>query len=168
MSQYYANFLQTLNDNNIKYIILGSHALYLLNKKHNLGIDVDIAQKDLDILIDTSCADFIKENFISKTIQKKLINKFRAVYNEDRKHKIDVLLSIPRRNMIIDDATILGADYNSLINYSYKDILYEVETDTVTIEAYYGLIKNLGLFKHKHIIEKILQKMPELKERIRA
>jgi hypothetical protein len=168
MSQYYANFLQTLNDNNIKYIVIGSQALHLLSNKHKLGLEFDLSEKDLDIVIDINAAGFIEQNFISQKTQTKFVNKFYPIYNKDKTQKIDVLLSLPRRNLVIDNFTILGADYNSLIDYAYKDILYEVELSVPTIEAYYGIVKNAGLSKHKHIIEKIQQKMPEVKERVRA
>jgi hypothetical protein len=168
MSKYYADFLQTLNDNNIKYIVVGSQALHLLNNKHELDVEFDLSEKDLDIVINVDDASFIEQNFISKKIQTKFVNKFHPIYNKDRTQKIDILLSFPRRNFIIDNFTILGTDYNSLIDYAYKDILYEVELSVLTIEAYYGIVKNAGLSKHKHIIEKIQQKTPELKERVRA
>jgi hypothetical protein len=168
MSEYYANFLQTLNDNNIKYIVVGSQALHLLNNKHHLDLEFDLSKKDLDIVINIDDTSFIEQNFISKKIQTKLVNKLQPIYNKDKIQKIDVLLSLPRRNLVIDNCIILGVDYNNLINYSYKDILHEVDLNVVKIEAYYGIIKNAGLVKHKHVIEKIQQKMPEIKERVRA
>jgi hypothetical protein len=168
MSQYYANFLQTLNHNNIRYIVVGSQALHLLNNKHDLDLELNLSKKDLDIVIDINDTSFIEQNFISKKIQTKFVNKFYPIYNKDKTQKIDVLLSLPRRNFVIDNFIILGADYNSLINYSYTNILYEVELSVIKIEAYYGIVKNAGLVKHKHIIENIQQKMPELKERVRA
>jgi hypothetical protein len=168
MSKYYANFLETLNNNNIKYIVFGSQALHLLNKKHELDVEFDLSEKDLDIVIDINDTGFIEQNFMPQKIQTKFVNKFHPIYNKDRTQKIDVLLSLPRRNLVIDNFIMLGADYKSLIDYAYKDILYEVELSVLTIEAYYGIVKNAGLVKHKHIIEKIQQKMPELKERVRA
>ena len=168
MIDYYKNLLTSLTTNNVKFIVVGGHALYLLNKKHDLDISIDVSKKDLDILIHEDSVDFIKQNFMSRLMQTNRINKFYPLYNHDKTKVVDIVISFPKRNFVIDGATTIGIDYTKLKIYSYTDTIYETSIEVANIEAYYGMTKASGLAKYKYVLDKILQKTQEIKQRVIA
>jgi len=166
----YNSFLQDLNNDNVNYIIFGSHGLYLLNEKFDLNLNINLQVKDLDILISSQDIEYLKNkygdkyNFLSISNHKILKN---AIY-ESKNCKIDLIDNIADRHMVIDNNFILNFNYDNLKDYNYTGIIYDSSVKYLNLEAYYGIIKRTGLKKYKNIISVILNKYPLLKTSVLA
>jgi len=156
----YNSFLQDLNSNNIDYTIVGSHALYILNKKHNLNFNIDLTKKDLDILIPLSDAEYFKNLYFNKYNFNK-VNKHSngAILNsfiyENKNSKIDIIIGIRKNFVFTANNLVLNFDYHSLINYRFEDILYKNKVNCINLDIYYAIIKRTGLKKYKNILNSL-------------
>lgn len=164
----YNSFLQDLNINKINYIIFGSHCLYLLNKKFNLDVNVDLQTKDLDILIPIKNIEYLKNKYNNKynfilVVNHKILKN--VIYN-NQNSKIDLIDNINNSHMKINNNLILNFNYDNFKNYVHKDVLYDCSVNFLNLEAYYGIIKRSGLKKYKNIIQTILNKYPSLKTNV--
>jgi hypothetical protein len=165
----FKTLLDNLKTYNIDSLIIGSHALYLLNQKLDLEIEIDIAAKDLDIIVkpDENFARFIMD-FDIKQVQRKSKNlTMYKIYNNNLKN-IDLILQSNFVHLKIDNILIPKLQYETIKNYCYDGFLYGNNIKYINLEAYYGVIKSSGLTKYKTIIQQILNKYPDIKNRVIA
>jgi hypothetical protein len=158
--------INNLKTHNIEFLIIGSHALYLLNQKFNLGIDIDLKTKDLDFIVkdNDNFSEFVERFQIPKIQQKNLtMHKISS-----SQHGIDLITKVSFRHLKINDHIILGLDYENIKDYCYTGELYDHNVNFINLEAYYGIVKNTGFKKYKTIIQKILEKYPNLKDTVIA
>lgn len=152
---------------NIDFLIIGSHALYLLNQKFNLDIHIDITEKDLDILVkeDENFINFISDFDIkrAKTNPKNFI--IYKTYNDNLKG-IDLILQSNFIHMKINGVFIPNLRYETIKNYYHNGFLYDNHVRYINLESYYGIIKSTGLTKYVPIIQQILYKYPYLKQSV--
>jgi hypothetical protein len=150
-------------------MVIGSHALHLLNQKFDLEIEIDIAAKDLDIIVkpDENFARFIMD-FDVKQVKRKSKNlTMYKIYNNNLKN-IDLILQLNFRHMKIDGIFIPNVRYETIQDYCYDGSLYDNNVKYINLETYYGIIKSTGLKKYKTIKEQILNKYPDIKNRVIA
>jgi hypothetical protein len=161
---FYKNFIEQLKIKKINFIVCGSHAIWLLNKYYNLDIQVDINRKDLDLFIENkSELEDILKNYEIKTNQQ---NTKISVYNYEK--KIDLIKKLENRCMKIRNNLIVEFCYDNILPYTIDGILYDNEVKCLNLESYYGIVKRTGLRKYKDIIQKILDKYPNLKKEVAA
>lgn len=166
------NFYQLLEQlklYDINYTIIGSHALYLLNKKLKLGIEVELSCKDLDIIVDLdeTALKFISD-FDFKQVNK--ASKNFTIYRilSDNNKNIDLISRINFRHMKINNTYIPHISHDTIKEYRYTDFLYNHIVNYINLELYYGVIKGTGLSKYKTIISNILDKYPDFRNKIIA
>jgi hypothetical protein len=166
------NFNTVLNNlklYDIDYIVIGSHALYLLDNKFNLGIDIDLTNKDLDLVVkdDNNLHEFIKKFEINRVNQKSKNIHIYKILNSEGKNT-DLITKSSFIKLKVDGHFISCLNYEMIKNYCYSDQLYGQDLQYINLEVYYGIVKSTGLKKYKPIIEQILQIYPELKQRVIA
>lgn len=165
----YYSFLQDLNFNNIDYTIIGSHALYILNKKHNLNLSVDLTKKDLDIVISLQDIEYLKKiynykyNFFkTETSNVRGLEFYRACFkikNHTSKHtKIDLIYNHIKNYYFKYNSLILDISHKTLLNHRFEDIIYDTKVNCINLDIYYAIIKRTGLKKYKNVIESISPK----------
>lgn len=162
---FYQDILSDLQNKNI--IIFGGHALYLLNKKYNLNLEINLDNKDLDLIISSNNIDYITSKYIADHKQNPFINKLQ-IWNQSTKQKVDIVENFYLKNMVINGNIIHGFNYNTIKPYIYQDTLYNIEVSVVDIFAYYGIIKSTGLLRYKSIINSIEITFPDIKEKVKA
>lgn len=164
VNNYFQNFIKQLKIKQINFIVCGSHALWLLNRYYNLDIKVDLNKKDLDLFIENNNElENIIKNYQTKTNQQ---NTRISIYNSGK--KIDLIKKLENRIMKIDNSVIIEFCYENIKPYAINGILYDNEVHFTNLESYYGIIKRTGLKKYKPIIDKILQKYPNLSKQVLA
>lgn len=166
------NFDSVLNNlklYDIDYTVIGSHSLYLLNDRFNLDIDIDLTNKDLDLLVKDSSNfhEFIKIFEINRVNKKSKNIYLYKVFDNEGKNS-DLITRINFRHMKIDDTFIPYIDYDTIKEYCYDGEIYGHAVRHINLEVYYGIIQSTGFKKYKPIIEQILQKYPDLKNRVLA
>jgi hypothetical protein len=166
------NFKTILNNfklYNIDFLIIGSHALYLLNQKFDLDIEIDIAEKDLDIIVkpDENFAKFIMDFDIKQVKRKSKNFTMYKIYNNNLKN-IDIILQSNFVHLKIDNILIPKLEYETIKNYCCDGFLYDNNVKYINLETYYGIIKSTGLKKYKTIKQQILNKYPDIKNRVTA
>lgn len=167
IENFYNSLLLNLNNNNCNFIVCGSHSLYSLNNKYNLNIDINLINKDLDLLIDDSCVSFISQEYDISYTKSSFWEIYRLHYNN---LKVDFIKNIYKRvfSFINSNQLILGVNYDNIKDYCYKDHIYDNYVNIIDLGTYYGMIKNSGLTKYKTIINQILSKYPNLSKEILA
>lgn len=165
----FKTLLDNLKTYNIDCLIIGSHALYLLNQKFHLDIEVDIDAKDLDIIVkpDENFARFIIDFDIKQVKRKSKNLTMYKIYNNNLKN-IDLILQSNFVHLKIDNILIPNLQYETIKNYCYDGFLYDNNIKYINLEAYYGIIKSSGLKKYRTIIQQILNKYPDIKNRVIA
>jgi hypothetical protein len=169
MNMNFNTVLNNLKLYDIDYIVIGSHALYLLDNKFNLGIDIDLTNKDLDLVIkdNNNFYEFIKDFEINVFNQKSKNFQMHKIINNEGKN-IDLISKLNFRHMKIENNFIPYIDYNNIKEYCYDGEIYDNAINYINLEVYYGIVKSTGLKKYKPIIEQILQKYPDIKNRVIA
>lgn len=162
---FYKNILSDLQNKNI--IIFGGHALYLLDKKYNLNLEINLDNKDLDLIISSNNIDYITSKYIADHKQNPFINKLQ-IWNQSTKQKVDIVENFYLKNMVINGNIIHGFNYNTIKPYTYQDTLYDITVDVVNIFAYYGMIKSTGLVRYQSRIDSIETAFPDIKEKVIA
>jgi hypothetical protein len=149
--------------------VIGGKALQLLSKKHNLNTAIlspnDV--QDLDILVPSSVESFFQKTCNATITTNKFFKRFTPVYLTE-KIKIDILVELRCRNIVINNQTIAGVNYKKIIEYCYFDALYDVPVTVLNIYAYYGMVKSCGEAKYKDILDEIVRVVPDVKEKIVA
>jgi hypothetical protein len=165
----FKTLLDNLKTYNIDFLIIGSHALYLLNQKFDLDIEMHIAEKDLDIVVkpDENFAKFIMDFDIKQVKTKSKNFTIYKIYNNNLKN-IDLILQLNFRHMKIDGIFIPNVRYETIQDYYYDGSLYDNNVKYINLETYYGIIKSTGLKKYKTIKQQILNKYPDIKNRVIA
>lgn len=162
------NIITMLKDYSINYIIIGSYALYMLNRKYDLNINFNLSEKDFDILVNPSNNfDTMVLNIPHITYINRRYYEMYKIQNQNFK-KIDIFLNLKFRNMKIQDQFINGVTYNNIIFFCEDGLFDGEEVKFLNLEAYYGIIKNTGLKKYQYIIQAILDKYPDIKDSVTA